>query len=101
MSHGRNAAAVAATLAAKQDALVSGTNIKTINGASALGSGDLTVSAGPPEDGSITNAKLANMDAGTVKMRPVGGSAGVPVDRTMAQLKTDLSLAKADGPWQL
>ena len=29
----------------KQDTLVSGTNIKTVNGSSILGSGDLTVSA--------------------------------------------------------
>ena len=33
------------TTASKQDTLVSGTNIKTINGNSVLGSGDLTVSA--------------------------------------------------------
>lgn len=33
-------------LGTKQDALVSGTNIKTINGSSILGSGDLTVSGG-------------------------------------------------------
>lgn len=33
-----------AALDAKQDDLVSGTNIKTINGASVLGSGDLVVS---------------------------------------------------------
>lgn len=31
---------------AKQDTLVSGTNIKTINGTSVLGSGDVTISAG-------------------------------------------------------
>jgi hypothetical protein len=31
---------------AKQDTLQSGTNIKTINGNSVLGSGDLTISAG-------------------------------------------------------
>lgn len=31
---------------AKQDALVSGTNIKTINGTSVLGSGDITISGG-------------------------------------------------------
>lgn len=37
-----------ATLAAKQDALVSGTNIKTVNGNSLLGSGDLTISGGVP-----------------------------------------------------
>ena len=34
------------TLAGKQNALVSGTNIKTINGSSLLGSGDITISSG-------------------------------------------------------
>lgn len=34
------------TWGAKQDALSSGTNIKTINGSSVLGSGDITISAG-------------------------------------------------------
>ena len=34
------------TTSAKQDTLVSGTNIKTINGSSLLGSGDLTISGG-------------------------------------------------------
>ncbi len=37
-------------LNAKQDTLVSGTNIKTINGASVLGSGDLTVTGGSYTD---------------------------------------------------
>jgi hypothetical protein len=36
---------LAAALAAKQDTLVSATNIKTVNGSSLLGSGDLVVSA--------------------------------------------------------
>jgi len=40
-------------LSAKQDTLVSGTNIKTINGDSILGSGNLVVSGG----GGITNAQ--------------------------------------------
>ena len=35
----------------KQDSLVSGTNIKTINGSSVLGSGDLTVTGGGVSDG--------------------------------------------------
>jgi len=39
-------AEVSTLLASKQDALVSGTNIKTINGSSILGSGDLTISGG-------------------------------------------------------
>lgn len=34
------------TLAGKQNTLVSGTNIKTINGSSLLGSGDITISSG-------------------------------------------------------
>lgn len=38
--------AVTALIAGKQDALVSGTNIKTINGNSLLGSGDLPISGG-------------------------------------------------------
>ena len=37
-----------AALAAKQDALVAGTNIKTVNGVSLLGSGDLAVAGGSP-----------------------------------------------------
>lgn len=36
--------AVFDALAGKQDSLVSGTNIKTVNGSSILGSGDLSVS---------------------------------------------------------
>lgn len=38
--------AVKTAVDAKQDTLVSGTNIKTINGNSVMGSGDLTISAG-------------------------------------------------------
>lgn len=38
--------AVASELATKQATLVSGTNIKTINGNSLLGSGDLPISGG-------------------------------------------------------
>lgn len=40
--------------ASKQDVLVSGTNIKTVNGSTLLGSGDLTVSAISYSPGSIT-----------------------------------------------
>lgn len=36
----------------KQDSLVSGTNIKTINGTSILGSGDITISCGGDSGGS-------------------------------------------------
>lgn len=45
----------------KQDTLVSGTNIKTINGASVLGSGDLTVSGSGATWGNITGT-LSSQD---------------------------------------
>ena len=45
---------IADTVAAKQDTLVSGTNIKTINGTSVLGSGDITVGGG----GTATNVLI-------------------------------------------
>lgn len=53
-------------LAAKQATLVSGTNIKTVNGASVLGSGDLTVSAAPAAviTESTTSRTLGLTDAG-------------------------------------
>ena len=48
----------------KQDTLVSGTNIKTINGSSLLGSGDLTVSS-TPSWGSITGTLSSQSDLNT------------------------------------
>ena len=51
---------------------------------------------GTPADGSITNAKLADMAQGTLKGRAAGAGTGVPSDRTMAQVKTDLVLVAAD-----
>jgi hypothetical protein len=53
-------------LSAKQATLVSGTNIKTINGSSILGSGDLTIAGGG--SGTVTSASVvtANGLAGTV-----------------------------------
>lgn len=44
------AAAVAALITGKQDSLVSGTSIKTINGSTILGAGNLVVSAEPKGD---------------------------------------------------
>lgn len=45
----------------KQDTLVSGTNIKTINGSSVLGSGNIEIEAGSAETGYLTYIKtIAN-----------------------------------------
>ena len=53
-------------VATKQDNLVSGTNIKTINGESVLGSGDITIKAGG--SGSSTFTGTAAIDIGGVKV---------------------------------
>ena len=55
-----------ATWNGKQDALVSGTNIKTINGTSVLGSGDLTVSAGAQSVNVGTSITLADNSINTL-----------------------------------
>ena len=51
--------ATTSQLNAKQDTLVSGTNIKTVNGSSLLGSGDLTITGGS----TITEVTQAEYDA--------------------------------------
>ncbi len=69
-----NSATVNAALAAKQAALVSGTNIKSINGNSLLGSGDITITGGSADqalfdkkaDTSLVNTKaVAHLQAMT------------------------------------
>lgn len=106
--------AVNTALATKQATLVSATNIKTINGASVLGSGDLVVTGTGVSDGTkgdivvsagatvytvgnnaISNAKQATMPTKTYKGNTTGGTAN-PTDVPVATLKTDLALVKAD-----
>lgn len=66
--------AISTKIATKQDTLVSGTNIKTVNGNSLLGSGDITIS-GSVAWGNITGTitdqtdlqnALNNIDCGTM-----------------------------------
>ena len=56
-----------ALLSAKQSTLVSGTNIKTINGESVLGSGDIEIQGGGGSGGSLPAVSLGkkNNDTGT------------------------------------
>lgn len=94
--------------ASKQDTLVSGTNIKTINSNTLLGSGDLTIPALTDGDkgditvsasgatwtidnGAVTLAKQADMATASVVYRKTAGS-GAPEVQTLATLKTDLGL---------
>lgn len=54
------ASTVTTTLSGKQETLVSGTNIKTVNGTSILGSGDIVVAAGASQI--VTTAKTITED---------------------------------------
>ena len=53
------------------------------------------MAGGLPADGTITNAKLANMATKTYKGRSVAGT-GVPADVPVATLKADLAIVSAD-----
>ena len=54
--------AIGAAVTGKQDTLVSGTNIKTVNGSSLLGSGDIAVAAAPaPVITDATTARTAGL----------------------------------------
>lgn len=58
---------ITGALASKQDTLVSGTNIKTVNGNTLLGSGDITIQSGGDKnifyaDGHVTSATTVQVD---------------------------------------
>ena len=97
----------------KQDTLVSGTNIKTVNSTSLLGSGDIVISGVADGDKGditvsssgtvwtvdnnvITNAKAAQMAAGTVKANTTGATANASDVDIATTFKTALALTKAD-----
>ena len=66
-----------AGLATKQATLVSGTNLKTINGASLLGSGDMVVGSGTYHNKLVTQSSTTFVvPAGTYKIRAYAGGKG-------------------------
>jgi hypothetical protein len=67
-------------LNAKQDTLVSGTNIKTINSTSILGSGNLSITA----SAAGTNTQVQFNDSGSI-----GGDAGLTYNKTTNNLNVD------------
>ena len=56
-----------AALTGKQDTLVSGTNIKTINNQSLLGSGNLTISGGTATDVKINSTSITSSGTADIK----------------------------------
>ena len=78
-----NLSALNAALAGKQAALVSGANIKTVNGNSLLGSGDLVIAGGGGGGSgdvvgpaSATDGAVALFDGATGKLLKLGGTLG-------------------------
>ena len=74
-------AALSGSLGGKQAALVSGVNIKTVNGNSLLGSGDLVIAGGGGSGdvvgpASATDGAVALFDGATGKLLKVGGTLG-------------------------
>lgn len=99
----------ASDIAGKQNTLVSGTNIKTINSNSLLGSGDLSIpvltdgdkgdivlsssaTVWTVDSGVITNAKLADVSSATFKGRTTVWT-GSPEDMTATQATALLNVA--------
>lgn len=89
-------------LSGKQDVLVSGTNIKTINGTSLLGKGNITISSGSGDVQKTTEEEIAEMgftkNTGTITAVQANGTnvstsgtANIPAASTSAYGVTKLS----------
>ena len=72
--------AVSGVIASKQDTLVSGTNIKTINGSSVLGSGDLTIGGGGGNPATIYINTTSGTTVGTPLTNVISLSALIPAN---------------------
>lgn len=66
---------------AKQDTLISGTNIKTVNGSTILGAGDLVIASGGTPGGATTQVQYNNAGA-------FAGAAGLTIDIATGAIKT-------------
>jgi hypothetical protein len=101
------------TFNGKQTTLVSGSNIKTVNGESLLGAGNVVIAVSVPDgdkgditvsgsgsvftidNGVVLNQKLAQVPTSTIKGRMSVG-VGDPEDLTPAQTKTLLAITTSD-----
>ena len=96
---GQTLSALLTTISSKQDTLVSGTNIKTINGASPLGGGNISIPVGDVVGpASSTNNHVAVFNGGTGKLLanggktlPAGGIIGTTDAQTLTNKTVDLS----------
>jgi hypothetical protein len=78
----------------RQETLVSGTNIKTINGSSLLGSGDISVGGGAVSWGSITGTLSDQTDLNSSLIGKMPLSGGTFTGAAIAQANTNYSTAQ-------
>ena len=96
---GQTLSALLTTVSSKQDTLVSGTNIKTINGASPLGGGNISIPVGDVVGpASSTNNHVAVFSGNTGKLLanggktlPAGGILGTTDAQTLTNKTVNLS----------
>lgn len=99
-----NSFATFSDLSFKQNTLVSGTNIKTINGASILGSGNLVISGGSitlSAIGNTPNANAATITGNVLNLQPASVNFGGVITigaQTIAGIKTFQSSPVAPTP---
>lgn len=72
----------------RQEKLVSGTNIKTINGQSVLGSGDITISGGGTIDADTLNGLLSGSNGISIAKNTAGDKVEVGISRSGFELGT-------------
>ena len=84
-----------------QATLVSGTNIKTINGSSLLGSGNITISGGSGGGGTdsatVSAIIVSDVDSAYVQARQSGGGSGVSLSEARAGISVTTGSASGGG----
>lgn len=80
----------------KQDALVSGTNIKTINGNSVLGSGDITIQAGQQVDVQINGTSIVSSDIANIITNSAYNASSNKI-ATMSDLPASITITTTSG----
>ena len=84
-----------------QATLVSGTNIKTVNGSSLLGSGNITISGGSGGGGTdsatVSAIIVSDVDSAYVQARQSGGGSGISLSEARAGISVTTGSASGGG----
>jgi hypothetical protein len=83
-----------------QATLVSGTNVKTINGSSLLGSGNITISGGSgggTDSATVSAIIVSDVDSAYVQARQSGGGSGISLSEARAGISVTTGSASGGG----